>query len=821
MPIKENNLNSRFYDESTSSFLLDALTSLHDEVRKGLDLVTLQNEMERTVESLYKNGIREKNGEFFPLAISIFLEDSKKRTIVFYALTLNDETKRDALNLQFLSLMGKPYPSGLNKSFIDIALKEKVPLYGERKNNYIEGEFQVHVFDFWIASKLISYSSKSKAFGEPAYQDIILYEPLFSDSSSDPLFFENILISTHKEVWPFSDINMLTSTIISFKGHGKSNRITLSKYLPVLILDCSIGMVISQLFLSYALLNTSLRNLEPLIEEMLTKSLYNIIKSKINKSKSTYNENAFWEDLINLILKIPYPFVQVNVIRFFIEEALNNSKEGLVKFIEPKLEKLVDHKYPIMGSIIVSDSNNGNLLSLYNYIVDGLLKRAKHALSIDDSKKLYPLLGNLGEFLDFRHEDVLTFVCDLLKKNDFEANINQEIFGILAAAISKNNKQWEKEFDLWSLLSDFIRNNSDPDQRYSFASYTASLLSQKGPENIKIVMNLIKSWGLENITENTLIYQLDDTKRRFGRTQNSSLKLFGIFSQKGGVGKSVIALMTATRLAKLLKKKVCLIEIDFGGPTFYNYESLSKGPFVNDFIKMADTDSNISKIYNEKYRGTLQTVKIREGCDISFWPANPKWEEQIQLTTQSSSYINQRSFEKSFLKKMISVLANDYDVIIFDVPAEIKDISLTVGNLISDFGGVIMMVSSLFTPSYSPLIEHYWRFISNKNVTPALIINKSHTLDLSIVNSCRSLADYLLVNTENVFFRAFGMDIHSPALLRTLLPEKMKLIPITYSEEVARVNRNKDINKMIEVLSSSEENKLDQFLSELMENSAK
>jgi Mrp family chromosome partitioning ATPase len=330
------------------------------------------------------------------------------------------------------------------------------------------------------------------------------------------------------------------------------------------------------------------------------------------------------------------------------------------------------------------------------------------------------------------------------------------------------------------LVSSIIKSETDSRQREGLAACAVSLFAQHTPEDATWFADAIETWDIS--TKRLLLGQIEEvTFRRC--VKSGGPRLYSVFSQKGGVGKSTIAVATAFSLTAL-GRKVCLVELDFGGPTFDHFIDNPDKLYMNEFIDRYSSNVDVLRdAYVERFQGKLPMVG-----KLAVWPADPRWEAQAIATASPSPMTIRRIREESLLEQLADILSADFDDVVLDTPAEVKDIALSVCTLVAQRRGCALLVASRFTPSYEPLIEHYWRLLAIPGLSAALILNKVRPLDLCRTSSLDAFVDNILSEGDNSL-RIFGLNVNSPALLRCLLaPRSLRLVRVSANEEVERAS---------------------------------
>ncbi len=196
------------------------------------------------------------------------------------------------------------------------------------------------------------------------------------------------------------------------------------------------------------------------------------------------------------------------------------------------------------------------------------------------------------------------------------------------------------------------------------------------------------------------------------RTKNTKCKIISVFSTKGGVGKSTIAINTALKLHKEINKKVAVIDLDLQ---------------FGDILLMVDKEpvTSIVDFINQSDEYTLDNLKLFmqdfQGISILSSPVSPELAEYIT---------------EEHIKEIIDLLKQAYDYIIIDNPNSFDEVTLTA----LDVSDTILFVTTM-------------DIVSIKNVKVGLGIMKSLGYTDEKVN--------LVINKANEKFGIKLKDIYS------------------------------------------------------------
>jgi len=349
----------------------------------------------------------------------------------------------------------------------------------------------------------------------------------------------------------------------------------------------------------------------------------------------------------------------------------------------------------------------------------------------------------------------------------------------------------------WEALEETVYAISDRATRAGMAKYVISLLAFRSKGHWK------KSQGLVHTQDyilgsyfNAQDYgimddQLEHIECKQAKSENSKPEVISVLSQKGGVGKSTVAIAVAAHLAK--KHIVTLVDLDFGGPTLYNFLSKDEGLWLNQCFTKYEFSQRKQKLFT----GSVYDSHFK---NLTICPASPDWEDQMHLITNDLPYPVGAERDFCVLKELLKFLWQELgtEYVVFDTAAEMRGISRTVADLTAYLHGFVLFVASLQPTSWCTLLEHYWRMIIG-TTRCALIFNRVPYQDLSILKTPDTLIEYLFTQISGDI-RTFGIPHRSATLLRNMIPGSIPLIGIRESNELERVSRSGDLQKVLRAL---------------------
>lgn len=179
-------------------------------------------------------------------------------------------------------------------------------------------------------------------------------------------------------------------------------------------------------------------------------------------------------------------------------------------------------------------------------------------------------------------------------------------------------------------------------------------------------------------------------------------KIYSIHSQKGGVGKTSIALAIAGWEAELNKKKVLFIDADLTGTSIKEVVKRKKNEgekepleyvFINDLILASP--GNFEKYTPIISKKTSKKASPSNGLShflneseiepkISFTPSSSRYKDIMEIIPLISQEDYLHFFRHRFEDIIVTAIKEGIEVIIFDLPPGFHGLSQTVSNMMFD-----------------------------------------------------------------------------------------------------------------------------------------
>lgn len=270
---------------------------------------------------------------------------------------------------------------------------------------------------------------------------------------------------------------------------------------------------------------------------------------------------------------------------------------------------------------------------------------------------------------------------------------------------------------------------------------------------------LVKPFTLDNLIDTVIkTYDKEENRKKYivdtedKKKNEKSPKVITIFSTKGGVGKTTIAVNTAISLAKATDRKVALIDLDLQFGDVAVMLNITPTKTIADLI---DEIGHLNEEILSEYM-----IEYTKGLDILAAPSKPEYAEYI-----SSNHI----------EKILSVLKEKYQYIIFDSVSNLSEITLNA----LDNSDQIFFVSTMNLPTI-------------KNVKLGLeIMNSLHYHDEKVkivLNKASKYFGIKAVDVEEVLGKKISICI--PEDSKTVIPSVNKGHPFMRTRIDAKISKS-------------------------------
>lgn len=232
-------------------------------------------------------------------------------------------------------------------------------------------------------------------------------------------------------------------------------------------------------------------------------------------------------------------------------------------------------------------------------------------------------------------------------------------------------------------------------------------------------------------------------------------------SQKGGTGKSLLALALGSLLSEA--RKTCLVELDFFGPTLYRVVGSWKGVsqdkiYLNEYVRAVGYGAGIGRRGDQLIERAQWPV---QGTNLTIVPCNPQRHAQELMWDWVEREKRLHSIRNALNQLVVYLARRGYDYVLLDCPAELKELADMATSVTQVYEGLNVFVATLFEPSLLPLLELLPR--EGYRATNYLLVNKVRTLDRQFVASPLTLVDYITLAHDSTD------DPESESLSETML----------------------------------------------------
>jgi len=171
-------------------------------------------------------------------------------------------------------------------------------------------------------------------------------------------------------------------------------------------------------------------------------------------------------------------------------------------------------------------------------------------------------------------------------------------------------------------------------------------------------------------------------------------RIYTIHSQKGGVGKTSLALAIAGFAAIHHNKKTLIIDADLTGTSLadvFNVSDLDQSQYINELLLAKPSKfgeyTPITSIDSEDLKNSLisQFYQNIQGFDDLFYaPGSPCFVDILKIIPLITQEDRLNFFRQRFEDIIVTAIMNDFEVIIIDLPPGLFGISTSLLHMIID-----------------------------------------------------------------------------------------------------------------------------------------
>jgi chromosome partitioning protein len=389
------------------------------------------------------------------------------------------------------------------------------------------------------------------------------------------------------------------------------------------------------------------------------------------------------------------------------------------------------------------------------------------------------LLPQLGYTPDTWHQEVavgsirLDFLAFAAQVIPFVLDANSPLSVVMEAKHPKqnlNNHVIRLRHYLTSLNIKYgLLTNGKEIRIYQKLQYDIQLVFQCSGKEVETKLENIKALiGRENLKKGQLVdkpeVQITEKHYNFETKRKHSMKTIAIYHNKGGVGKTTIAVNLAAALRKK-GKRVLLIDID----------SQANTTFATGLIKFQfDEDDDLREQNISHLLESGDFYFIQEIMRQSDYFNNPEIDvvpSHINLIDKQDK-LNQIAVSRSRLISKLKIVENDYDIVVIDTPPS-RDYYAEVALIASDY---LIIPSDLkpFANQGLPTVKNFLKQINEYRV----LIGKSPINIIGVLASKIStnakFLQYTFPKQRSVISERYGLPLMEAVIYdRTSLSECM------------------------------------------------
>lgn len=582
-------------------------------------------------------------------------------------------------------------------------------------------------------------------------------------------------------------------------------------------------------FQTYALSQASIKEQSRLRKEIQFSGWSKLLIEMSQNNKMGNNESKIEEVLIALIKNNSYILCKQ-----IIREVLKKSGEGFEQVYISLLSNWLcgndneEKKLALLFSDLLLHKTT------FEYLGKDIIN-ACFTLSSGENDNEFPSTFDIkittfeNIFFQVKSNSIKNQILDYLDSMPFDHSDNIQIDRMLLTALlfteDSNNKINNKAVNLfYKLITKHNNNNGYPCELLESVFMTISVEAQNRViRSLDMCDNLPIKQQLLLIKNEVERYNKPKGNKIQSRWINKEFEVISVLSSKGGVGKSIISLGLGLGLSTNDKNKVCVIDLDLSGPTFYkmfsNQDSfLEKKIYINDYLwalylkenPYTKDDTKKSIFYLRDYWwDRFERLSFEEKDDLreKLLVEINNWGNNIQIILASPNN-SLKKLSHPFLEKRHTVTSSiigllrwlkkrNYTHVVIDTPAEFKELSESAIELTNLYKGKNVFVSTSFGPSLQQAI----RKTTTKDTSSTrnyLVINKLRKLDERFAVNKSALIEYL---SSVMMFENFGNYVYLSNTLGNKVININNISTIHWNEDLENFqNPPKSIDSKDELL---------------------